>query len=114
RYGHDLANRSAQQACNSAETGELDPFLPHLLRDVRRQTGFESRSLHRCIERLQPGRRLPISFAISKSLDVGELDDATLIVDLRHDKTDASDDHMFAESLRQEIDVAHTDRKSVV
>ena len=57
---------------------------------------------------MQPGRRLPISFAISKPLDVGELDDATLIVDLRHDKTDASDDHMFAESLRQEIDVAHT------
>src|SRR5205823_13187562 len=104
---HDLADRSAHQAGNGAEAGELDPFLPHRLHDVRRQTGVESGSLQRRVERLQPGRRLAVSLAINKSLKVRELHDATLVVDLARDETDAADDGTLAESLRQEIDVAH-------
>src|SRR5713101_2699071 len=88
RYGHDLADRAAHQASDGAEAGELDPFLPHLLHDVRRQTCVESRSLQRRVERLQSRRTLTVSLAIDKLLEVGELDNATLIVDLGRNDTD--------------------------
>src|SRR4029077_4723153 len=77
------------------------------LHDVRRQTGVESGPVQRRVERFQSGRGLAIPLAINKLLKVGELDDATLVVDLGRDKTDAADDRMFSEPFRQEIDVAH-------
>ena len=104
---HDLADRAAHQASDGAEAGELDPFLPHLLHDVRRQTCVESRSLQRRVERLQSRRPLAVSLAIDKLLEVGELDNATLIVDLGRNDTDPTDDSILSEPLRQEIDVAH-------
>jgi hypothetical protein len=107
RRSHDFADRSAHQAGNGAEAGELDPFLPHRLHDVGRQTGVESGSLQRRVERFQSGRGLAVPLAINKLLKVGELDDATLVVDLGRDETDAADDRMFSEPFRQEIDVAH-------
>jgi len=41
---HDLADCSPHQAGNGAQGGKLDPFPPHLLHDVRRQTRVESGS----------------------------------------------------------------------
>src|SRR5260370_38240841 len=43
---------------------------------------------------------------MEKSLEVGEVNDATGVVDLGRDETDAADDRMLSEPLRQEIDVA--------
>jgi hypothetical protein len=67
----------------------------------------ESGSRQRCVERLQSGRALAVSLAIDKSLNVRELDDATLVVDLGRDETNATDGRMFSEPFRQKIDVAH-------
>src|SRR5207244_10121281 len=103
---HDLADRSAHQAGNGAETGELDPFLPHRLHNFRCETGVESGSLQRRVERFKSRRALAIPLAINKSLKVGELDDATLVVDLGRDETDAADSRMFSEPFRQNVDVA--------
>src|SRR5206468_11732635 len=80
---------------------------PHLLHNVRRQTRVESGSPQRRVERAQSGRAFAVSLAIDKSLNVRELDDATLVVDLGRDETDATDDRMFSEPFRQKIDVAH-------
>ena len=40
-------------------------------------------------------------------LEVGELNDATFVVDLGRDEADPTDDRVFSESLRQKINVAH-------
>src|SRR4029077_1541478 len=55
----------------------------------------------------QSGRPLTVSLAINKLLNVRELDDATPVVDLGGDQTDATDDRMFSEPFRQKINVAH-------
>src|SRR6266404_3794309 len=104
---HNLTDSSAHQAGDGAEAGELDPFLPHRLHNVRRQAGVESDSLQRRVECFQSRRDLAVSLAIKKILKVGELDDATLVVDLGRDETDAAYDWAFSEPFRQEIDVAH-------
>ena len=98
---NDLADRSPHQASNGAQGGQLDPFLPHLLHDVRRQTRVESGSLQRRVERFQSRRALAVSLAIDKLLNVRELDDATLGVDLGRDETDATDDRIFSKAFRQ-------------
>src|SRR6266567_1240780 len=90
RRVHDLADRAAHQASDGAKAGKLDPFLPHLLHDVRGQTCAESGSLQSRVERFQSGRALAVSLAVKKLLKVGELDDATFIVDLARNQTDAT------------------------
>ena len=85
----------------------MDPFFPHRLHNVRRQAGVKSGSLQRRVERFQSGRDLAVSLAIDKMLKVGELNDATLAVDLGRDERDAAYDRAFSEPFRQEIDVAH-------
>jgi hypothetical protein len=68
----------------------------------------ETSALQSHVERLQSWRHFPITFAIDRLLNFGELDDAAALVNLRSDEADTAKDRPLSEALSQKFDVAHT------
>src|SRR6185437_12043989 len=107
RHGDDLTDRALGKNADVVEAGEDVPLVPHGGEHVGREDDVEERAAELCVDAGYAFCVLAVAFAEGDVAELGELEHATVDVDVAVDAAGAADDALGAEACVEHVELAH-------